>query len=513
MSMAMMPAVSAEAATVGTAPGRALGLASNVLGPRAAQVADINGDGKADVFAYRAFDLAWLVSYSGTSAWTTVAHGAIDPNRTWLADMNGDGRADLFTHRPSDNAFLVSYGAVSSWQVLAHGYIDPSVTRVGDMTGDGRADVFTVASDGRWLRSNGGINSWEVINGSAIPAASTYLGDLNSDGREDVVAIHGDGSWRVSYSGTSAWQVINNGFLDPAFTQLVDMNGDGHADVFSKFADGSWRVSYSGTSAWQVVNNGELNSSQTWIADFDGDGRSDVFSLFADDRWLVSNNGTSAWQLINGGALPSSEPDGDGGLSVGDYPVGNGAPEGVSGVGKWTITTKDANGQTVPFDQEVLGTDPRPASGSWWDGQCGSNFSVDDKFAVLKQYNRPKPHSRMVSSKAKMYCGKAVSTQSESQFGLRHIRDAHESQFASLAAMEGRDWGNFMHWSISWTLSEPSWRTVQNKDRFCYEKVLGFTSPNGSTFDRYVVVILGRTGVRIMTSFPRTSDYCQGTRF
>lgn len=43
-------------------------------------------------------------------------------------------------------------------------------------------------------------------------------------------------------------------------------------------------------------------------------------------------------------------------------------------------------------------------------------------------------------------------------------------------------------------------------------KRFGFRSPSGSTFDRQVV-ILGRTGVRIMTAFPSTnSDYCQGTR-
>jgi hypothetical protein len=307
MSALLLPALSAEAVTVGAVPGRALGNPSNVLGTRAAQVADINGDGKADVFAYRASDLSWRVSYSGTSTWTTVAYGAIDPDRTWLADMNGDGRSDLFTHRATDNAWLVSYGAVSDWQVLAHGYVDPSVTRLGDMTGDGKADVFTVAADGRWLLSNGGTNSWETINGSAIPAASTYLGDLDGDGREDVVAIYGDGSWRVSYSGTSPWQVINNGFLDPAFTQLVDMNGDGRADIFSKFSDGSWRVSHSGTAGWQVVNNGDLEPARTWLADMDGNGSIDVFTVQNFTQWLASSGGTGAWSVLNNGLLPVDE--------------------------------------------------------------------------------------------------------------------------------------------------------------------------------------------------------------
>jgi hypothetical protein len=304
------PTDTAEAATVGTPIGRAVGHAANTLGKSATQVADINGDGRADVFTYRSNDNAYLVSYSGTTAWTTLAHGVLDPERTWLADMNGDGSADVFTHRASDNAFLVSYGASSNWHVLAYGYIDPAVTRLGDLTGDGKADVFTLAADGRWLLSDGGTQSWVTINGGAFPAASTYLGDINGDGREDVVAIHADGSWRVSYSGTSAWQTINHGFLDPAFSQVADINRDGRADVFSKFADGSWRVSYSGTSAWQVINNGDLYASQTWIADLNGDIGLDVFSVLPDHRWVASYNGTGAWTLINGGPIGFDESEG-----------------------------------------------------------------------------------------------------------------------------------------------------------------------------------------------------------
>ncbi|WP_377323267.1 hypothetical protein ACFJIY_01350 [Pimelobacter simplex] len=132
----------------------------------------------------------------------------------------------------------------------------------------------------------------------------------------------------------------------------------------------------------------------------------------------------------------------------------------------------------------------------------------------MKQYNRPRSHRRMSGSKAKMYCGKHVSSQSESAFGLRHVRAGHKGHFADLAAMEGRDWGNFMHWSVSWVISEPGRRTVQNANRFCFQKKFGFRQPNGSTFDRQIVVILGRTGVRIMTAFPSANaNYCQGTVF
>jgi len=210
-------------------------------------------------------------------------------------------------------------------------------------------------------------------------------------------------------------------------------------------------------------------------------------------------------------------PDADGGNDGFSEPAGAGAPSNLASVGQWSITTTDANGHAVGLgqlpDESGTAQTAMAAASSWWDGQCGSNSSTADKFDVVKQYNRPKVHSRMSGSKAKMYCGKNVSTQSEAQFGLRHIRTSHKSQFASLAVLEGRDWGNFMHWSVTWVISQPGWRTVQNADRYCYQKLFQFHNPSGSTFDRQVVVILGRTGVRIMTAFPSTNaDYCQGTR-
>ena len=204
-------------------------------------------------------------------------------------------------------------------------------------------------------------------------------------------------------------------------------------------------------------------------------------------------------------ATDSGAPDGD-------------APQGRTAVGEWTITTTGGQGRTVRFGElpDTMAGQQRSARAvarSWWDGQCGSNSSTADKYDVIKQYNRPKVHKRMEGSKSKMYCGKNVSTQSESAFGLRHIRAGHERDFAKLGALQGRDWGNFMHWSVSWVIREPGWRTVQSKKRYCYQKGFEFRSPNGSSFKRQVVVILGRTGVRIMTAFPtKNSDYCDGTR-
>ncbi|WP_436699935.1 hypothetical protein [Nocardioides sp. BYT-33-1] len=70
-----------------------------------------------------------------------------------------------------------------------------------------------------------------------------------------------------------------------------------------------------------------------------------------------------------------------------------------------------------------------------------------------------------------------------------------------------------MSWAIGWVLKEPRKITDQDPakaNRFCFEKKFGLPSPNGTIEDRYVVVLLGKTGVRIMTTFPRKTAYCKG---
>jgi len=68
-----------------------------------------------------------------------------------------------------------------------------------------------------------------------------------------------------------------------------------------------------------------------------------------------------------------------------------------------------------------------------------------------------------------------------------------------------------MHWAISRTLQEPSRVTDPNPEpnRFCYEKKFRFDFGSGVE-DRHVVVVLGATGTRIMTTCPRKKTYCKG---
>lgn len=69
-----------------------------------------------------------------------------------------------------------------------------------------------------------------------------------------------------------------------------------------------------------------------------------------------------------------------------------------------------------------------------------------------------------------------------------------------------------MHWAVWHVIESPNWATNQSRIRFCYEDWFYFQNPNGTRVSRAVVVILGETGVRIMTAFPRKKAYCKGPR-
>lgn len=176
----------------------------------------------------------------------------------------------------------------------------------------------------------------------------------------------------------------------------------------------------------------------------------------------------------------------------------------------------DENGNEIPYASSDDAVAERAATGStWWDGQCPS-VDGKDRYRHLKEYPRSKRHPRMYGSNAILYCGKQVKSATEAWFGLRHIRAGHKDDFGDLAAMEGKTWGHWMNWAITWTITDPQRVTDQSPTRFCYARRVYFKDLSGRVSDSAVIaVILGETGRRIMTAFPVDADtvyYCKGTR-
>lgn len=216
-------------------------------------VADVSGDGKADLVHLCCGDYANLLVSNGDGTYTVTAF------RPWAgyglalgswraADLNNDGTTDLVHLCCGDylNAWLSNgdgtfvMRAFRPWQGYA---LQSGSWQTGDVTGDGRADlVHLCCSD--WanvLISNGDgtftVKAFRPRSGYAIQHGSWQTGDVSGDGKADLVHLcckdyantwtsNGDGTFAVaSYRPRAGYALQKGSWL------TADISGDGKDDL------------------------------------------------------------------------------------------------------------------------------------------------------------------------------------------------------------------------------------------------------------------------------------------
>jgi hypothetical protein len=322
----------------------------------AVSLGDINGDGKADLLRSWSTNGRAEVHYalstgSGFDAFLQVIYWDGPYNfssyRFHLADIDGDGRADLFVTRNEYGKAEVAYrlwtgggfGASSTvidwsgpYDYTWHGFQFP------DIDGDGRADlVITRAEDGRAqvdfaLFNGSGFGAFQNVftwDGPYNYTGYSYqFADANGDGKADLFVIRAD---YYPPTGTAyALLALSTGQSFGAFAtifdwgsgpydlsayrfQLADLNGDGRADLVSSRAiNGRAEVAYAlsrGDSFASFVNvlewNGADYSNRRFhCVDITGRGRADLFIGTADN----SSGAAGAWRqnVFTTADLPSA---------------------------------------------------------------------------------------------------------------------------------------------------------------------------------------------------------------
>lgn len=173
-------------------------------------LADVNGDSKADAVAYFNSDVdgdgwggEWYVALSSGSSflpWTQWKSGAgLNATQRALADVNGDGRADITAYFANDAggtwavalAGTAGFGALSVWRT---GFGSNTTKRfLSDATGDGKADaLYYVANDGSWYitpstgTSFGAAALWTT--GHGVGSVRQLVTDGNGDGYAEPYA-------------------------------------------------------------------------------------------------------------------------------------------------------------------------------------------------------------------------------------------------------------------------------------------------------------------------------------
>ena len=257
-------------------------------------IGDVNGGGKPDLvlgpytFASSGSIAVMLGNGDGTfQSPVNSSFDRVDEPRMVVADLNGDGRADVFlTGWSSTNN--QRYGRLLgnpdgsltiAWSSYSFPFAFGSVLTVGDFTGKGNRDV--VAVDYLDYPSPGKLDFWGFLSGSVEVIGAAY-DDIPSDSASGL-----------SYVSMGAGDVNGDAKQDLLLTDpngnLLVMLGDGLGTFAGPSASPSPTI-YTGASAPYDDYWGSVTT-----ADFRGIGKQDVAMALA---------GKSVSLLLNGGAVP-----------------------------------------------------------------------------------------------------------------------------------------------------------------------------------------------------------------
>jgi len=289
---------------------------------------DFNGDGHTDIIG-RALETGdWWVGISNgangftPAKWTTWSTGV-----TWVdvqvADLNGDGMADLVGRAAEtgqwwaaiSNGNSFSNSLWATWSTAAT-WVD---VKVGDFNGatnpvTGKRMMDLTArylQGGAWWTAISTGNSFVTTQWGQWSTGATWVdvlvGDFNGDGRDDLTARYQEGGawWTAVSNGArfvtspAPWAIWSTGatWVD---VSVGDFNGDGKADIIGRALEyGQWYVGLSnGTNRFTTRLWDTWSTRATWadvlIGDFNGDGKADILARYA--------QGGSWWAAISTGS-------------------------------------------------------------------------------------------------------------------------------------------------------------------------------------------------------------------
>ena len=244
-------------------------------------VADVNGDNRADMVGFGiagvSVGLSTGTGFTSPELWlgmfgTSLSSGgwsSQDALPRCIADVNGDGKADVIgfgylgtyvslsdgSSFAAPTLWLDSFGLSASSGGWSNQDVYPRT--LADMNGDGKADVVGFGSKGVYVALSNGSSfaassSWSTMYGAAPSAGSwgsqnkypRFLADADGDGMVDLIACGEMGTYisfstgsslKAPYLAVSAFGV--NGAaggwtsLNTYPRTVGDTNGDGKADI------------------------------------------------------------------------------------------------------------------------------------------------------------------------------------------------------------------------------------------------------------------------------------------
>jgi hypothetical protein len=332
--------------------GAATNFATGTL-PIAVAIADLNGDGKADLVTVNtgASTVSVLLG-TGTGGFgpkTDFATGAV-PHGLAVADLDGDGHLDVVVANTGENTVSVlrgtGTGALSAATSFPTGTA-PFFLAIGDLDGDGIPDlvVVNVNADTVSVLLGVGDGSFgpKTDFATGAGARSVAIGDLNGDGVPDLVVAN------VSANTVSVLLGTGTGSFGPKTdfptgagardVAVADVNGDGRLDVIVANANADT------VSVLLGAGDGTLGPKTDFavgsgprsvaIGDVDEDGTLDL---------VVANFGANTISVLLGTGTGSFAPQTDLATDTGPFTAAIGD---LNGNGRRDVVVANVNANTV----------------------------------------------------------------------------------------------------------------------------------------------------------------------
>lgn len=360
--------------------------------PRAVVVADLDGDGTADLACanYDASSVTVLFGEGGGRFGSRLDLATGDGPRALLAeDLDVDGRRDLVTANAGASTLSILRGlggrGFAAHSDLVVGGACYGVA-AGDLNGDGRRDLVAVNNDANmiavFLALAGGGYGAATAHPTAEGPTSVAIGEFTGDGLADVIVTASAASAISVLAGSGGGALAAHVELatpaGPAALASGDVNRDGRADLVVACQSASKLAVFRGSAGGLGARTDHACAAQPYaaaIADLDGDGDPEIVgAAYAEDALTVLTNTNGSF----GGRRDYRSGPAPAGIAVGNLDEDQNADVAVACSGSGLVTVLAGNGDRTLGSARTMsvGTAPRSVAVADFDGAGGLDFFV-----------------------------------------------------------------------------------------------------------------------------------------